>query len=115
MTLPCSRRGLRAFLIRPTGGALLGCGTMCQGYDVEWLAIFGSATPDDWNPTTSDVDFLVRVQRATDPALPTATSVSPRDWKRFFGRSIDLVTDDSIENPYFGKAVDDSRTQLYAV
>jgi uncharacterized protein len=87
---------------------------LCRRYDVAWLAIFGSGTRDDWNPHTSDLDFLVRFQRDSEPGIADRYLGLAEGLERLFGRSVDLVTDDSIENPYFRQAVDASRTQLYA-
>lgn len=33
---------------------------MCEGYGVSELAVFGSVLRDDFDPSRSDVDFLVR-------------------------------------------------------
>lgn len=88
--------------------------SLCQRYAVEWLAIFGSATGGDWNPQVSDLDFLVRFQRDTEPGIADRFLGLADELERLFSRPVDLVTDDSIENPYFRQAVDASRLELYA-
>lgn len=35
--------------------------SLCEHYDIDTLWVFGSATTDQWDPASSDVDFLVDV------------------------------------------------------
>ncbi len=87
---------------------------LCHCYHVQFLEIFGSAARDDFNPKTSDLDFLVEFEPC-----------SPSDhYERYFGlleslralfdRPVDLVEAKAMRNPYFIRRVNQSRTPIYA-
>lgn len=87
---------------------------LCLRHGVRTLELFGSAANGDFDPATSDLDFLVVFL----PLPPGERS------KAYFGlwfgledlfqRKIDLVESEAIQNPYFLKSVNQSRTKLYA-
>lgn len=86
---------------------------LCIKHRVERLDLFGSATGDDVDPTTSDFDFLVEFE----PMPPTEHAGSffglLADLERLFGRRIDLLEREPIENPYLWKSIEQSRQILY--
>lgn len=87
---------------------------LCRKYDVRRLDIFGSAVRGDFDPEKSDLDFLVQfnnftIHNAADRYLDLLF-----DLEALFGRKVDLVSDQAIRNPYFRKAVDAERVNLYA-
>ena len=83
----------------------------CREFDVKRLDAFGSVAKGSSAPT-SDLDLLVEFR---DP--------EKRPAKRFFGLlhrledelgcRIDLLTLDSLRNPYFRKRVLQERTPIY--
>ena len=87
---------------------------LCRALGVRRLAVFGSATTGEFDPSRSDVDFLV----AFDPARRA------RRFEDFFGlkeglealldRPVDLVTPDALTNPYFAESVARTEAELYA-
>lgn len=72
----------------------------CERYGVRRLRVFGSSVTDRFDPATSDLDVLVefepdRVDRFSDYfELHEAL-------EELAGRPVDLVTLDSMRNPYF--------------
>ena len=87
---------------------------LCRQYSVNRLELFGSAARGDFNPATSDLDFLVEFH-----ALPPAEEADAyfgllRDLKELFGRKVDLVVAEAIRNRYLQRSVDSTRTLLYA-
>lgn len=84
----------------------------CRDYAVKRLAAFGSVVRDNFGPT-SDVDLLVEFNH--DSGMDA--------FEQYFGfkerveallqRPIDLVTRDSIRNPAFRAAVEESQESLY--
>jgi len=48
---------------------------LCAKHRVERLDIFGSAAREDFNPASSDLDFLVEFEAANQPAR-TSSSIS---------------------------------------
>jgi predicted nucleotidyltransferase len=87
---------------------------LCRKYDVRRLDVFGSALRDDFDPSKSDLDFIVEfndftIENAADRYLGLMI-----DLEDLFGRKIDLVSYRAIRNPFFKQVVDQTRVQLYA-
>ncbi len=89
---------------------------LCRRYDVVRLEVFGSAARGaDFDPATSDADFLVEF----DP------DSNLRPFHRHFdlaealqdvlGRPVDLLQIRAIGNPYLRAAIDKSRELVYAL
>lgn len=89
---------------------------LCRRYQVRKLDLFGSAATDQFDPETSDVDFLVTYQPDADLG-PWASRFLEFEsaLAELLGRSVDLVFDQEFRNPYFRKAVEQSRTPFYEV
>jgi predicted nucleotidyltransferase len=87
---------------------------LCRQHRVKTLDLFGSASHGAFDPTTSDLDFLVEF----DDLEPSVFSASYfgllEGLQELFGRPVDLVVDSSIQNPYFRESVERTRTKLYA-
>ncbi len=88
---------------------------LCQRYDVVRLEVFGSAARSvDFNPDTSDADFLVEFGPDSDL----------RPLEQFFGlvdalsdvlgRPVDLVENHEFRNPYLRASINESRELVYA-
>jgi predicted nucleotidyltransferase len=87
---------------------------LCRRHGVVRLELFGSATGPGYNPESSDYDFIA-----------TFEDVRPgtRFGLRFFefeesladllGRPVDVLGNRSFRNPYFARAVDESRQTIY--
>ncbi len=87
---------------------------LCQRYHVSRLDLFGSATSDRFDPERSDVDFLVEFEEMPPGEISRSFLGLLVDLESVFGRSVDLVTTRSIENPYFKASIERSRQLLYA-
>ena len=87
---------------------------LCRKYDVRRLDLIGSAARDDFDSSSSDLDFVVEfnnftVENAADRYLGLMV-----DLEDLFGRKVDLVSYRAIRNPYFKQVVDNTRVTLYA-
>lgn len=86
---------------------------LCLRHRVERLDVFGSAARDDFDPESSDLDFLVEFE----PMSPVDHAESffglQEDLERLFGRPIDLLEREPIENPYLWQSIERSRRVLY--
>jgi uncharacterized protein len=86
-------------LVEQRKGALA---ELCRRYGVARLYVFGSAVEDRFDPERSDLDFLVKMAGRNpsgsyaDRVLELADALERR-----FQRRVDLVTEESIRNPYF--------------
>lgn len=84
---------------------------LCREFGVARLAVFGSATTDRFDPTRSDVDFLVEF---SEPSRTLRHHFGFRDaLERLLGRPVDLVAPKALRNPYFAASVAESRRDLY--
>ncbi len=87
---------------------------LCRQYRVERLYLFGSAVSGRFDARRSDLDFLVRflgrepTGEYADRYLGFAEAL-----EQLFGRPVDLVTEESIRNPYFRHEVESTRQLLY--
>ncbi|MBN1764185.1 MAG: hypothetical protein JW860_02925 [Sedimentisphaerales bacterium] len=88
---------------------------LCSKYHAQKMYIFGSAlNEDDFNDSESDLDFLVEFF-VLEPAQHAKNYFGLlQDLKDEFNRSVDLVELKSIKNPYFLKASNQHREQIYA-
>ena len=88
---------------------------LCRQHDVVRLEVFGSAARGaDFDPLTSDVDFLVEF-RLDDGRAPLRQYFDFAEaLRQALGRSIDLVEPGAVGNPYLRAAIDKSRELVYA-
>ncbi|MGO0604485.1 nucleotidyltransferase family protein [Brevibacterium linens] len=86
---------------------------LCREYGVERLRIFGSAVAGNFDPESSDVDFIVDF-------LPDRANL----FQDYFGllegltelleRKVDLVVGRTMRNPYFRESALSSARDVYA-
>jgi predicted nucleotidyltransferase len=87
---------------------------LCSTHGVRRLELFGSAVRGDFDATASDLDFLVEFESMTRGDLVDHYFGLREDLEELFGRPIDLVMTRAIDNPYFLRSIEGSRTLLYA-
>ena len=88
---------------------------LCRHHSVKRLEIFGSAArATDFDPETSDADFLVEFRR-DNGRMPLQQYLHFAEaLRQSLGRPVDLVESDAIQNPYLRAAIDKSRELVYA-
>lgn len=91
--------------------AILG---LCDKYHVARLDVFGSATEDTFDPSHSDVDFLVEFRHSESMDAVDQYFGLLEDLEALFGRHVDLVCAKAMRNPYFIRSVNASRRPIYA-
>jgi uncharacterized protein len=87
---------------------------LCRRKQVRRLEIFGSAARDDFDPSRSDLDFLVEFEPKSPLRGLDAYFGLKEELEALFGRPIDLVMPDAIRNPCVREGIDRSRRLLYA-
>ncbi|MEX1245065.1 MAG: nucleotidyltransferase domain-containing protein [Thermoanaerobaculia bacterium] len=87
---------------------------LCRDFHVRRLELFGSAAAGHDLPGESDLDFLVEFEQLPPGAYSDSYFGLLEALGRLFNRPIDLVVASAIKNPYFRKAVEGSKTPLYA-
>ena len=87
---------------------------LCRRFGVRRLTVFGSAVRGDFDPTRSDLDFLVEFDRTDPVALSLRTFFAFKDsLEALFGRSVDLVEPSALRNPYVKASIERSREALF--
>ncbi len=86
---------------------------LCLRYGVQRLDLFGSVATGRDDPDASDLDFLVEFQPAALVGYADAYFGLLDALQGLFGRSVDLVVDSAIRNPYFRESVERTRTAVY--
>ena len=88
---------------------------LCLRFGVARLEVFGSAARgDDFDPATSDADFLVEFK--PDSQLPPLEQYFglARALEELLGRPVDLVQPRAIKNPFMLAGINRSREVVYA-
>ena len=87
---------------------------LCQEYRVSKLELFGSALTERFDPTRSDLDFLVEFQDLEEAEYADAYFGLLLALQDLFARPIDLLMESAIQNPYLLDSIRKTRTLLYA-
>ncbi len=86
---------------------------LCRRYGVERLYLFGSAASGRLQDS-SDLDFVVELaDRQPSVGYADRYLGFAEELERLFGRRVDLVTEQSIRNPYFRREVEATRQLVY--
>jgi len=86
---------------------------ICRNHSVRYIFGFGSSVNENFNPKTSDIDLVVEIDEA-DPIKKGEKLLSLwNSLEILFKRKIDLLTENSIKNPFLRKAIESSKVLLY--
>ena len=86
---------------------------LCLRYHVKRLDLFGSAATGGYRPEDSDLDFVVEFQPAAFEAYADTYFGLLEALEHLFGRSVDLVVESAIKNPYFLQSVEQARSPVF--
>ncbi|WP_029037601.1 nucleotidyltransferase family protein [Salinimicrobium xinjiangense] len=87
--------------------------TLCRLYNVKNLYAFGSATTDQFDENTSDIDLLIEIDE-NDPLERGEKLLAVWDkLEEFFQRKVDLLTQTSVKNPILRKNIDATKVLIY--
>ena len=87
---------------------------LCAEYRVRRLEVFGSATRHDFDPSSSDLDFLVEFRSLALSEYADCYFGLLESLVALFGRQVDLVEIPALRNPYFIAAIEPTREVVYA-
>lgn len=86
---------------------------LCRSHKVDKIYAFGSAITDHFDPATSDIDLIVKLD-IDDPADRGEALLSLWDkLEALFKRKVDLLTEDSIRNPYLKSSINRTKKLIY--
>ncbi len=85
----------------------------CEQYNVSQLYAFGSVCTNKFNDK-SDIDLLINFQKNISIESYTDNYFILHElFEKMFKRSIDLLTFNMLENPYFIKVMEKTKTKIY--
>jgi len=87
---------------------------LCRTHHVRRLAVFGSAVRDDFDPMRSDIDLLVEFGPEAQHCYSKNFFSLEEEMARLFGRDVDLVVSETLENPFIIRRIREQQEQLYA-
>jgi uncharacterized protein len=85
---------------------------LCLDNEVDKLYIFGSVLNDDFNES-SDIDFIVDIKNKDAVKYTDYYFNLLFGFEKLFKRNIDLLTTNSLKNPYFIKEIEKKRKLIY--
>jgi uncharacterized protein len=86
---------------------------LCREYGVRRLCLFGSAAGGKEGEAFGDVDLLVQFDELGAGRYADAYFGLLESLEGLLGRPIDLVEEDTIDNPYLKRSVDGTKVLLY--
>ena len=86
---------------------------LCRRFGVRRLDLIGSAATGEFNPATSDLDFVAAFADTHEPNFLGRYLDFADALEALFGRSVDVLTDGSIRNPRYRELIDATRQPLY--
>lgn len=100
---------LSSFIHRKSTGFV----RLCRSHGVKKLYAFGSSITRQFNEEESDIDLIVEVD-IPDPVKRGETLLLLWDeLEIFFERKVDLLTENSIKNPYLKQEIDRTKQIIY--
>lgn len=87
---------------------------ICERYRIHRLEVVGSAARgDDFDPLTSDADFLVEYEPDAQVDLQTYFGAKA-ELEQLLGRSVDLIERGAVRNPYVLAGLNRHKEAIYA-
>jgi len=86
---------------------------LCRTFGVRRLELFGSAAAGRFVEGESDFDFLVTFKDDRVKGVARLYLGLAEGLEQLLGRPVDLVTPESIRNPYFRQTIDATRRLIY--
>ncbi|TAL64868.1 MAG: nucleotidyltransferase domain-containing protein [Bacteroidetes bacterium] len=86
---------------------------LCEIYKVRTMYAFGSVCTDKFNEK-SDIDFLISFDNLSLDQYTDNYFDLHYKLQDLFNRRIDLLTENSLSNPFFIKGIDQTKQLIYA-
>ena len=91
-----------------------GLQTICdENQVIKKLYIFGSALTSRFNETASDIDILVETADILPEEKGEKLILLWDNLESLFNRKIDLLTENSLRNPFLKKEIEQTRKLIY--
>lgn len=86
---------------------------LCRRFHVRTLDVFGSAVTGRFDPARSDLDFLVEFEEPRPPVPGDSWFGFGRELEALFGRSVDVLFQSSLKNPFLRRSVEATKRRLF--
>jgi uncharacterized protein len=86
---------------------------LCEEYDIKTMYVFGSACTNKFTEK-SDIDILISFKDITIDKYTDNYFELHYKIEALFNRKIDLLTENSLSNPYFIESIEETKQLLYA-
>jgi len=86
---------------------------LCLKLDIKSMYVFGSACTARFNDQ-SDIDFLISFKEIPIETYTDNYFELHYRLEELFNRKVDLITENSLSNPYFIESVEETKQLLYA-
>lgn len=86
---------------------------LCEKHQVEKIYAFGSSITPQFDATTSDIDIVVKIDIQNPADRGDALLSLWNNLEELFKRKVDLLTEDSIKNPYLKRNIDQTKKLIY--
>jgi uncharacterized protein len=96
-----------------SSGLLTEIDQLYHQFNVEELAVFGSALREDFDPTQSDIDFVVTFKPMGPVFHAKAYFGLVEALETLLGRKVDLLSLSAVRNPYIRAEIEKTRKTLY--
>jgi predicted nucleotidyltransferase len=80
---------------------------------VKKLYLFGSALTARFDENSSDIDVLVETENISPEEKGTCLLALWDDLEKLFNRKVDLLTENSLRNPYLAREIEQTRKLIY--
>ncbi|MEX2603829.1 MAG: nucleotidyltransferase domain-containing protein [Gracilimonas sp.] len=86
---------------------------LCRKFSVEKMYLFGSASTNSLEKN-SDLDFLISFKKDLSPLSYSDNYFTlHQELEKLFNSEIDLVTENSLSNPYFIEGINETKQLIY--
>ena len=86
---------------------------LCQSHDIKTMYVFGSVCTDQFS-IKSDIDFLISFKEISIDKYTDNYFSLKYKLEELFKRKVDLITENSLSNPYFIESIEETKQLLYA-
>lgn len=86
---------------------------LCRRFGVSRLDLFGSAALGNFDPASSDLDFVATFNDTKRSGYADRYLGFAEALESLLGRPVDVITERSIRSPLFRQAVEAARQKVY--
>ena len=86
---------------------------LCKKHHVERMFVFGSVLNKNFS-SQSDVDFLIKIKEVPVDVYTDSFFEIYEGLQNILKRKVDLLTEQSISNPYFLEEINRTKTLIYS-